>query len=386
MNNRREIIQSGLLILSAKTAFGSQANSTVELGLIGCGSRGNWVTDLFHEHTLARVTALADAFAAPIEAAKAKYKVDGSRAFVGLDAFEKLAASKLDGIVIESPPFYHPEQAMAGVTHNKHVYLAKPVATDVVGCKAILAAGAKAKAAGRSFLVDFQTRAQPVFQEAAARVHRGEIGTPVLGHVYYHANRTPYHETAGMKASDAALRNWLHNKRFSGDIIVEQNIHVIDVANWYLQGNPLSAFGSCGQNARKLGDVSDHYIVTYWYPKEVKVDFSSAQFTQFYRDLCIRVYGSEGDIDSHYNGSVRIGGKVKWTGSEKDNTFKDGAVANMKAFVESIRSGKAVNNSEEAVRSNLTAILGRMAASRRAVVTWDEMMQTTEPYTGVNGV
>ncbi len=386
MNNRREIIQSGLLILSAKTAFGSQANSTVELGLIGCGSRGNWVTDLFHEHTLARVTALADAFPAPIDAARTKYKVEASRAFVGLDAFEKLAASKLDGIVIESPPFYHPEQAMAGVTHNRHVYLAKPVATDVVGCKAILAAGAKAKAAGRSFLVDFQTRAQPVFQEAAARVHRGEIGNPVLGHVYYHANRTPYHQTAGMSTADATLRNWLHNKRLSGDIIVEQNIHVIDVANWYLQSAPLSAFGSCGQNARKLGDVSDHYIVTYWYPKEVKVDFSSAQFTHFYRDLCIRVYGSEGDIDSHYNGLVRIGGKVKWTGAEKDPTFKDGAVANMKAFVESIRTGQPVNNSEEAVRSNLTAILGRMAASRRTVVTWDEMMQTTEPYTGANGV
>lgn len=382
---RRELVQSGLLILSSKTAFGSQANSAITLGLVGCGSRGNWVSDLFIEHTGARITALADAFPTPLEKTQAKYKVDGTRVFRGIDGYRKLAASSVDAVVIESPPYFHPEHAAAAVANNKHVYLAKPVATDVPGCQSILETGKKA--AGRvSYLIDFQTRAQPVFQEAAARLHRGDIGSPVLGHIYYHAGRTPYHDTAGMDPGDAELRNWLHTKRFSGDIIVEQNIHVIDVANWYLQGHPERAFGTCGQMARKLGDVSDHYIVTYWYANGVKVDFSSAQFVKGYSDLCMRVYASEGTIDTHYNGLVRMEGKVKWTGAEKDPTFKDGAVQNMKAFVESIRSGKYLNNAEESVRSNLTAILGRMAASREQVVTWDQMMKTSEKYDGKNQV
>jgi myo-inositol 2-dehydrogenase/D-chiro-inositol 1-dehydrogenase len=382
---RRELVQTGLLILSSKTAFGSQANSTIELGLVGCGSRGNYVSDLFIEHTGARITALADAFAAPLEKAQAKYKVGAARAFRGLDAYQQLAAARVDAVVIQSPPYFHPEHAAAAVAGKKHVYLAKPVATDVPGCKSILESGKKA--AGQvSYLVDFQTRAQPAFQEAAARIHRGEIGFPVLGHIYYHAGRTPYHDTTGMNPADAELRNWLHTRRLSGDIIVEQNIHVVDVANWYLQGHPERAFGTCGQIARKLGDVSDHFLVTYWYSNGVKVDFSSAQFVKGYGDLCMRVYGSEGTLDTHYNGLVRMEGRTKWLGAEKDPTFKDGAVKNMKAFIESMRAGKFLNNAEEAVRSNLTAILGRMAASREQIVTWDQMMKSTARYDGNNRV
>ena len=365
---RRELVQTGLLILSSKTAFGSQANSTIELGLIGCGSRGNYVSDLFIEHTGARVAALADAFAAPLEKAQAKYKVDAARAFQGLDAYQKLAASAVDAVVIQSPPYFHPDHAAAAVAGKKHVYLAKPVATDVPGCKSILESGKKAFGQV-SYLVDFQTRAQPAFQEAAARIHRGEIGFPVLGHIYYHAGRTPYHDTSALNPADAELRNWLHTRRLSGDIIVEQNIHVIDVANWYLQGHPERAFGTCGQMARKLGDVSDHYLVTYWYSNGVKVDFSSAQFLKGYGDLCMRVYGSEGTLDTHYNGLIRMEGRTKWLGAEKDPTFKEGAINNMKAFIASIRAGKFLNNAEDAVRRT----------SRRYSDAWPQRASRSSP-------
>lgn len=382
MSQRRNFLKAagGVLLLEPRTVFGSQANSAIELGVVGMGGRGNWISDLFLEFTGARVVAVAEPFADRQEAAKAKYKLDASRVYGGRNGYKELAQSKLDAVVIESPPYFHPEQAEAAVDAGKHVYLAKPVAVDVQGCKRIAAAGAKAK--GKlSFLVDFQTRAQPAFQEAAARLHRGEIGDIVLGHVYYHAGRVPLQKVPGITGGLHDFRNWVHDIKLSGDIIVEQNIHVIDCANWYLQGHPLRALGTCGRRARTdQGDTNDHFIVAFWYPNHVKVDFSSAQFLRGYNDLCIRIYGSKGTLDSHYGGALRITGDHPWAGVEKDDTFRGGAIENLKAFVNSIRTGKPVHNADQGVESTLSAILGRMAAYTEKAVTWDEMMKSTERW------
>jgi predicted dehydrogenase len=168
-----------------------------------------------------------------------------------------------------------------------------------------------------------------------------------------------------------------------GDIIVEQNIHVIDVANWYLKGHPLKAHGTGGRTdwsgtAYNAGDAYDHFQVTYWYPENVQVDFSSNQLTNSFSDLCIRMFGVKGAVDSHYGGLVRITGENKWMGAEKDDTFRQGAINNVKAFIQSIRDGKPINNAEQAVDSNLTAILGRTAAYQQRMVTWDEMLKSNE--------
>lgn len=113
---RREFLgKAGLLIVSSQTAFGYQANSTVELGLVGCGSRGNWITPLFQEFTGARLVAVADVVRAKLDATRDKFKVDAGRTYYGPQAYAELAASNLDAVVIETPPYYHPEQAMAAV-------------------------------------------------------------------------------------------------------------------------------------------------------------------------------------------------------------------------------------------------------------------------------
>jgi predicted dehydrogenase len=182
-----------------------------------------------------------------------------------------------------------------------------------------------------------------------------------------------------MPAAEARLRDWVFDKVLSGDVIVEQHIHVLDVADWYLQAPPLKAFGTGGRKARvDVGDCWDHFLVTYWYPGGVKVDFSSNQFVKGFHDMCIRVYGTAGTVDSHYGGMVRIAGDTQWTGAAKDDTFTGGAVTNVKNFVDSVRAGKPLNNVAQSVQSNLTAILGRMAAYHETTVTWDEMMRSRE--------
>jgi predicted dehydrogenase len=377
---------AGLLVLRPQTVFGTQANSAVEVGIIGCGSRGNWIGAFFPEFAGARVVALADVIQDHLEPTRVKFGVDAARAYYGPQAFRELANSKLDAVVIETPTYFHPEQAQAAVEAGKHVFMAKPMAVDVPGCRSVLASAKKAAEKNLSYLVDFQTRAQPVFQEAAGRVHRGDLGKVAFAQVYYYAGRVVKDKSRpDMDPGQARVLNFYMDRVLGGDIIVEQNIHVIDVANWYLQSHPVKAFGTGGRTdwsgtAYDAGDAWDHFVVTYWYPNDMHVSFTSNQLTNSFGDLCVRCFGVKGAVDSHYGGLVRITGENAWLGAEKDDTFRQGAINNVKAFVGSIRDGKPVNNAETAVESNLTAILGRTAAYQQRTVTWEEMMASEEKW------
>src|ERR1041384_8356341 len=106
---RRDILKAagGVLLLKPQTVFGFQANSTVEVGLVGCGGRGNWLAPFFPEYAGARVVAVADVVKSHLDPTREKLKVDAGRAYHGPDAYEELAQSKLDAVVIETPPYYH---------------------------------------------------------------------------------------------------------------------------------------------------------------------------------------------------------------------------------------------------------------------------------------
>lgn len=386
--NRRDFLgktaASGLLLLRPETAFTYQANSTVELGLVGCGSRGNWISPFFQEYTGARIAALADVVRANLDRTRAKFNVDESRAFYGPQAYAEVAASNVDAVVIETPPYFHPEHAMAAVDAGKHVYLAKPVAVDVPGCRSIEAAGVKARGK-KSFFIDFQTRAQPVFQEAVQRAHRGDIGKIEMVEAVYFAGRV-WNGTPDPDSDKMRVMTFYQDKVLGGDIIVEQNIHTLDMANWFLDGHPTKAFGTGGRADWKgtrwdFGDAWDHFLVTFWYPNGAQVQFCSDQLTGSYNDIAVRCFGIGGMVDAHYNGLVRITGKNAWKGTDKDDTFKQGAINNAKAFIESIRTGKLLNNTGDAVSSTLTAILGRTAAYQGRTVTWDELLRSNEKLT-----
>lgn len=389
---RRNFVKAaaaGILILGPETVFGSQANSTVEFGLVGCGGRGNWISPFFSEYAGARLVAVADVMKAHLDSTRNKFGVAADRSYYGPDAHQELAHSKLDAVVIETPPYYHAAHAASAVNAGRHVFCAKPVAVDVPGSKDFLRAGEQARSKNLSFWVDFQTRARPVFQEAAARIQRGEIGKVAMAQVVYYAGR-PWKDrsTPGMDPGQKRMVNWIGDRVISGDIIVEQNIHVIDLANWYLDSHPVKANGTGGRTdwsgtESNTGDAWDHFAVNFWYPNEVLATFSSNQLTPSFSDLCVRCFGLGGCADTHYGGLVRIAGRGKdqvWTGAEKDDTFKGGCVTNIVNFIESVRNGKPVNNAAVAVESNLTGILGRMAAYRQGMVTWDEMMASSEKW------
>lgn len=378
----------GLSILPGRLARGYAANAKVDLGLIGCGGRGTWIAGLFAEHGGYNVVAGADYFEDRAAGLGARFQLKPEALYTGLSGYRRMLEGKLDAVAIESPPYFHPEQAAAAVEAGKHVYLAKPIAVDVAGCKTVEQAGRKATEKKLCFLVDFQTRADKYYIEALQRVRQGAIGRLAFGEATYHAD-IPWMgqiQFARRAAGDpeARLRAWGLDKVLSGDIITEQNIHTLDVASWIMGCPPLRAFGTGGRKVRDFGDCYDTFSVTFEYPDRVGVAFSSRQFpghgTQP-EGIRNRMFGSEGVLETSYGGDVLIRGKHFWRGGSSPGIYKQGAQTNIAAFHAAILGGDASNPTVgESVRSNLVTILGRTAAYRGEVVTWDALLAANDRY------
>src|SRR5437016_8660784 len=355
-NTRREFLAgaaaTAFTIVSSSQLRAAESNSKVEVGLIGGGGRRSWICDLFNESSQAKVVAVADYFKDRVDEAGEKLNVSASRRYTGLDCYKKLLEGKLDAVAIITPPYFHPEQAVAALEAGKHVSLATPIAVDVPGAMAIVNASEKVKDK-LSLWVDFQTRADEFYQGAFQKICEGLIGEPVCGQSYYHSGRLDI--KAKGDSPMARLRNWVFDQRLSGEIIVEQNIHVLDVANWYLRSHPLKAVGTGGRRVRvDVGDCWDHFEVIFTYPNDVIIDFSSTQFLYGYGDLCTRIYGSKGTADTHYGGLVNIRAKTGgYRGGETKQIYKSGVVTNIDNFCKSIASGKYLNNAQESANSTI---------------------------------
>jgi len=359
---------------------GSEANSTIELGMIGCGGRGNWIAKLFLQHAKYRFVASSDYFQDRVDAFGNRFQVPAESRYTTLSGYKRVLEKKVDAVVIETPPYAHPEQAAAAVDAGKHVFLAKPIAVDAPGCLTIAAAGKKATANKQVFLVDFQTRADPLYLEAVKRVHRGDIGPLVCGEAQYpwsHGGRM-----APPTSPEERLRRWYFSKELSGDFIVEQAIHTLDVATWFANADPISACGAGGRTVRPEGSIWDHFTVTYRFPGQFTLAFTCVQTIPGVPDeIHCRIYGGDGVADSDYFDHVWIRGKKPYEGGKLENLYTSGAVTNIVDFYRLVTEGHYANETVAAsVRSNLTCVLGREAAYAGRLMTWDELIKANVRY------
>ena len=357
----------------------AESDATISLGMIGCGGRGAWIADLFKKSGKYRLVACADYFSDRADAFGEKFGVEPKRRFTTLSGARRLLDEPLDAVVIETPPYFHPEQAAAAVDAGKHVFLSKPVAVDVPGALAIAKAGEKATAKGLVFLVDFQTRADDIFRETVRRVHQGAIGKLISGDAHYPWSGNVHDQPA--TTPEERLRHWYQTPALCGDVIVEQDIHALDVATWFTNTDPRSAVGAGGRALRQHGETWDHFSVIYQFPDDFVLSFTSQKAVPGApNEIRCRVFGSQGVADTDYVGAVSITGKNPFAGGTMTNLFTSGAQRNIEDFHRFITQ-RHYDNATVAptVRSNLTAILGRTAAYRGGLVTWQEMMSDSEP-------
>ncbi len=400
---------AGAMFINPALVHGSAANSAVRVGLLGCGGRGTEDATNLVDTGGARVVALGDLFRDQLDAARAHFDkiqqakgyaaIDASQLFIGPNAYQQIAASQeLDAIVIATPPYYHPRHLEAVVTAGKHVYLEKPVAVDVPGALKVIEIGKRAE--GKLSLdVGFQIRDCPPFVEMVRRIHDGALGKIVCGEAHYLTGYIDRPAWPDASPAEHRLRNWVYDRVLSGDIIVEQNIHVIDICNWILKAHPLKASATGGRQGRPAadGDAYGNYNVLFHYPDDVDVTFSSTQFAKGWWDVTERFFGTKGTSQSPYTGPLGIWGDEPWqaagspakdkaeaqafsvTGSFTSNLeFAD--PEKKKAFVESINSGNFHNQAAKGAESALSCMMARTAAYKGREVTWDETMKSSEVW------
>src|SRR5438105_8423278 len=399
---------AGVMFIKPGLVRGTAANSAVRVGLLGCGGRGTEDATNLVDTGGARVVALADLFRDQLDAARAHFDkiqhekgyaaIDASELFTGPNAYQQIAASKeVDAIVVATPPYYHPRHLEAVVSAGKHVYLEKPVAVDVPGALKVIEIGKRAE--GKLSLdVGFQIRDCPPFVEMVRRIHDGALGKIVCGEAHYltgYIDRPPWPNAS---PAEHRLRNWVYDRVLSGDIIVEQNIHVIDICNWVLKNHPTKVSATGGRLGRPAndGDVYGNYNVIFHYPDNVDVTFSSTQFAKGWWDVTERFFGTKGTSQSPYTGPLGIWGDEPW---QSPQTPKPGAeqqafsvtgnfTSNLefadrekkKSFIESITSGNFHNQAAKGTESALSCMMARTAAYKGHEVTWDETIKSTEVW------
>jgi predicted dehydrogenase len=360
------------------------ADRKVRIAITGCGGRGGFIANLMAKHGGYEFVGFHDYFQDRVDGLAAKHGVPPERRFTGLDGYKRLLDLKPEALAVMSPPYFHPGQAADAVDAGCHVYVAKPVAVDVPGCRTIEASGRKATASGRVFLVDFQTRVNPFYLEAVKRVHGGVIGAFAFGEASYQCGRLgSHHLHPDAGTQESRLRNWVFDKALSGDIITEQNIHALDVMSWVFGKPPLRAYGTGARKVRvDIGDCRDTFSVVFQYPDDVAVTFNSRQFDGHGSadGILCRVFGEKGVLETAYGGNVMIrGGEgVFYRGGETKQIYAEGAAANVAAFHAAVLTGDVANATvAPSVQSNLVTILGRTAADTGRAVTWDEVAKDT---------
>ncbi|HUT36626.1 MAG TPA: Gfo/Idh/MocA family oxidoreductase [Planctomycetota bacterium] len=371
----------GLAILGA-TARG-QAAKAFKVGLIGCGGRGRGALgDILNAgkalNVDLRVVALADAFPDKVAATRGMLKGKGqdvpeAQCFTGFDAYKKLIATDVEIVLMCTSPTFRPVHFEAAVQAGKHIFVEKPVAVDPVGCRRMFAAGAEAAKKGIGVLAGTCLRHEKGYGGLRQLIADGAIGRPLGGVTYYCIGRLGFVPRAeGWSDAEYMVRNWYSFAEMSGDHIVEQDVHTIDMQNWCMGATPLAAVGIGARHRRQTGDQYDCFSVDYEYPGQVHV-----------HNICRQINGcwnwGNGIHLTGEKGWARIGaGVTLWDGTKVPPPAIEvhGSMYVQEHYVllDSLLKGTPINNAKDVTEASLTAILGRTAAYTGRKVEWKELV------------
>ncbi len=370
--------------VDAASVRGAPANSKIELGVVGCGGRGAWITNLFNQDGHYKISAVADYFPQVAQGAGQQFGVETKRCFSGLGGYKRLIASKVDAVALETPPWAFPAHATAAVEAGCHVYMAKPVACDVPGCLTIAAAAKKATAKKRAFLVDFQIRTDPFWIESVKRVHAGAIGPVSLVCSHYHDEG--FADPPLGKTIESRLRHlvWVNDTAIGASYLVNAGIHAVDAALWLLgDKSPVAAMGASGRGRKDPhGDSDDSYSVTYEFADAAVLSHRGEHIKNLNGFQCgAAAYGQGACMEGGYDGKTWVhGGQQGYRGGEVKNLYAEGAKRNIALFARLLAEGDCSNSTvPSSVNSTLTTILGREACLRRGRLTWKELIEANKP-------
>ncbi len=360
-----------------------RGSDELRVGLIGCGGRGTGAAaNCLDAAPGLKLVALGDLFADRVSRARGQLagkgenaQVPDERCFSGFDAYQKVIDAGVDLVILATPPHFRPIHLEAAVAAGKHVFMEKPVATDPAGIRRVLAASELAQKKGLGIVAGTQRRHEAGYLEIMKRVHDGAIGEPLAARCYWNMGGLWVHERQpGESDMEWQCRNWLYFTWLSGDHIVEQHIHNIDVVIWAMKRPPVACMGMGGRQVRtdaKFGNIFDHFAIDYDFGDGVHALSMCRQTDGAHGMVEESVIGTAGEIGTT-SGRYQIrAAKGKW---ERLNGGNDAYVQEHTDLIASIRAGKPLNEGRMVAESTLAAIMGRMSAYTGQRITWEQAM------------
>lgn len=404
--NRRDFIKTST-VAGVSSVFASSLNSrtwaqgsdTVRVGLVGLGGRGigAGISDCASAAPGVQLVAIGDLFSHRVDMAaerfrgscekrkldfKKIYKVTPETSFVGWDAYQKVINSDVDMVIFASPPYFRPQQLQACVAAGKHAFVEKPVATDIVGLRDFMAAAEAAKAKGLTVVAGTQMRRAKHLQALMDRLHNGALGEILGGQSVRFGgslrNALP-DRVRKPEWSDVEwqIRRWLFYTWLSGDFIVEQHVHNLDLTNWALNAHPVSCYATGGRMSRiepEFGNIYDQISVVYEYPNGVQVTHAGRQVDGVTSLMNTRLQGSQGRTTFDFgNATITGANPFKYEGPRVNPAVQEYA-----DMIAAIRSNEPINEGQQIAETTMTALLGRISAYTGQAVKWNWVVKQSQ--------
>ena len=372
-------------------------NQKLKLALVGCGGRGSGaaVQALIADENV-ELVAMADAFSDRIERSlkgikdyfdgEKKIDVKEKNRFVGFDAYKK-AIDLADVVILTTPPGFRPYHFEYAIKNDKHVFMEKPVATDPVGIRKVLETAKIAKAKKLNVVVGLQRHYQSKYIDLKQRIDAGAIGKIRSGQVYWNdAGVWVKKRKPGQTELEYQMRNWYYFNWLCGDHILEQHIHNIDVANWFIGDYPISAQGMGGRqvrNGKDHGEIFDHHFVEFTYASGAVISSQCRHIPRTMSRVDEVFQGTKGSVETSKGKITDLEGNLKFKYSRREPNYDTASNGNEDAnpyqvehdkLFASIRSGGVISDTENGAKSTLSAILGRMATYTGKKITFEEAL------------
>lgn len=376
---------ASISLSAARLAYAS-GSDRLRVGLVGCGGRGTGAAvDAVTAAEGVEIHAMGDLFEDRLEESRARLQehlgpamqVTDARSFTGFDNYKHVIDSDIDIVILATPPGFRPMHLRYAVEAGKHVFAEKPTNVDVAGYASVIESGRIAGEKGLSIVAGTLYRRQPSFVEAIRRIHDGEIGEIVGAQAYYLTGPIWLRERQpGMSDMEWQCRNWYYFTWLSGDHIVEQFVHNLDVLNWVFQANPESALAMGGRLVRvdpSYGHIYDHFSVEYVYPGDIRVEAKCRQMENATNRITNRIIGTRGVavLDPDRSSIQSHDGEYLLRHPERGG---NGYVQEHTDLITAIREKAPINEAQQIADSTMVGILGRESAYVGQEVTWEELM------------
>jgi predicted dehydrogenase len=406
--NRTSVAVAGA-VTAAEIPFVHAApagGTQVRIGLIGCGGRGtgallnalgaatNVIYPLKGYHTEdaakgakaarkdIKVVALADLFEDRLvrcakQAETVGQPVPKELCFTGFDAYRKLlAVPDVNYVILATPPHFRPMQLKAAVEAGKNVFMEKPAAVDVPGVRMVMEAGRLAAQKGVGIAAGTQRRHEFDYRETVKRIRDGALGEIVYGRCYWNGGEIwVVKRKPGWSDMEWQLRNWNYFTWLSGDHIVEQHVHNLDIMNWALGAHPVRTVAAVGgrqvRTSEHHGYIFDHFAVEFEYPNGVRMFSQCRQINRCDGKVEEAVVGTKGYSDCKSFIRTKAGGGWRYQG-KKTNPYQQ----EHEDLIASVRAGKPINEAQSIAESTMAGIMGRETAYSGKAMTWEAAMKS----------